>query len=69
MNAFLKRHISDDGIACCKCGDDDKPKVAEDTGRVCDEALGISLGETAPGADLGGSSKFQMRTLRTMGRV
>lgn len=30
VNAFLKRHISDDGIACCKCGDDDKPKVAEE---------------------------------------
>ena len=25
---------------------------------VCDEALGVSLGETAPSADLGGSSKY-----------
>ena len=24
----------------------------------CDEALGVSLGETASGADLGGSSKY-----------
>ena len=25
---------------------------------VCDEALGVSLGETASSADLGGSSKY-----------
>lgn len=25
---------------------------------VCDEALGVSLGRTAPSADLGGSSKY-----------
>ena len=25
---------------------------------VCDEAFGVSLGETAPSADLGGSSKY-----------
>ena len=25
---------------------------------VCDAALGVSLGETDPGADLGGSSKY-----------
>ena len=25
---------------------------------VCYEALGVSLGKTAPGADLGGSSKY-----------
>ena len=25
---------------------------------VCDEALGVSLGEMAPSADLGGSSKY-----------
>ena len=25
---------------------------------ACDEALGVSLGETAPSADLGGSSKY-----------
>ena len=25
---------------------------------VCDEAFGASLGETAPSADLGGSSKY-----------
>ena len=25
---------------------------------ICDEAYGVSLGETAPGADLGGSSKY-----------
>ena len=25
---------------------------------VCDAALGVSLGETAPSADLGGSSKY-----------
>ena len=25
---------------------------------VCDEVLGVSLGETAPSADLGGSSKY-----------
>ena len=25
---------------------------------VCDVAFGVSLGETAPGADLGGSSKY-----------
>ena len=25
---------------------------------ACDEAFGVSLGETAPSADLGGSSKY-----------
>ena len=25
---------------------------------ICNEACGVSLGETAPGADLGGSSKY-----------
>ena len=25
---------------------------------VCDEAFGVSLGETAPSEDLGGSSKY-----------
>jgi hypothetical protein len=25
---------------------------------ICNEAFGVSLGETAPGADLGGSSKY-----------
>ena len=30
-----------------------------------DEALGVTPGRTASSADLGGSSKYQMRTLRT----
>ena len=29
---------------------------------VCDAALGVSLGETAPSADLGGSSKYSYET-------
>ena len=30
---------------------------------VCDEALGVSLGETASSADLGGSSKYSNANL------
>ena len=30
---------------------------------VCDEALGVSLGETAPSADLGGSSNYSTATV------
>ena len=30
---------------------------------ICDEAYGVSLGETAPGADLGGSSKYSREAL------
>ena len=31
---------------------------------ACDESFGVSLGETAPSADLGGSANIQMRTLK-----
>ena len=30
---------------------------------ACDEAFGVSLGETAPSADLGGSSKYSNEDL------
>jgi len=39
VNAFLKRHISDDGIACCKCGDDDKPKASAEQQQTPDSDL------------------------------
>ena len=33
--------------------------ISEEEGMgICNEACGVSLGETAPGADLGGSSKY-----------
>ena len=33
--------------------------------RAYDEAFGVSLGEGAPAADLGDSSKYSSRTLKT----
>ena len=34
---------------------------------ACDEAFGVSLGETASGADLGGSSKYSDNTFEDHG--
>ena len=37
----------------------------EEAMRSDDEAFSVSLGEVAPGADLGGSTKDSSRTLKT----
>ena len=47
----LKR-VTDTGH-CCKCNASMSRRAW-----VCDEAFGVSLGETASSADLGGSSKY-----------